>query len=119
MKPTTRHTTWCGFFLQSNHQKADDQEGGVREQGVQRQRRPLVHAPKQVARGQQQWPDDRGTADSPEQQIGRTARGRGSRHRATAGCLEKALVGKVQGDSMEVKVEPAEGYGDMVPELVQ
>jgi len=33
--------------------------------------------------------------------------------------LEKALVGKVQGDSMEVKVEPAEGYGDMVPELIQ
>lgn len=33
--------------------------------------------------------------------------------------LEKALLGKVQGDSMDVKVEPAEGYGDMVPELIQ
>ena len=33
--------------------------------------------------------------------------------------LEKALVGKVQGDSMDVKVAPAEGYGDMVPELIQ
>ena len=33
--------------------------------------------------------------------------------------LEKALLGKVQGDSMDVRVEPAEGYGDMVPELIQ
>ena len=33
--------------------------------------------------------------------------------------LEKALLGKVQGDSMDVKVAPAEGYGDMVPELIQ
>ncbi len=33
--------------------------------------------------------------------------------------LEKALLGKVQGDSMDVKVDPAEGYGDMVPELIQ
>ncbi len=33
--------------------------------------------------------------------------------------LEKALVGKVEGDSVQVKVEPAEGYGDVDPELVQ
>ena len=33
--------------------------------------------------------------------------------------LEKALVGKVQGDSLQVKVEPAEGYGEVVPELIQ
>ena len=33
--------------------------------------------------------------------------------------LEKALLGKVQGDSMDVKVAPAEGYGDMMPELIQ
>ena len=33
--------------------------------------------------------------------------------------LEKALVGKVAGDSVQVKVEPSEGYGEVVPELVQ
>lgn len=33
--------------------------------------------------------------------------------------LERALVGKTQGDAMDVKVEPAEGYGDMVPELIK
>ena len=33
--------------------------------------------------------------------------------------LEKALVGKVVGDSMKVTVEPAEGYGEIVPELMQ
>lgn len=33
--------------------------------------------------------------------------------------LEKALVGKVEGDSLQVRVEPAEGYGEVVPELIQ
>jgi len=30
--------------------------------------------------------------------------------------LEKALTGKVAGDSLQVKVEPAEGYGELNPE---
>lgn len=33
--------------------------------------------------------------------------------------LEKALVGKVEGDSLQVRVEPAEGYGEVKPDLVQ
>ncbi len=33
--------------------------------------------------------------------------------------LEQALVGKVAGDSLQVKVEPAEGYGLPIPELIQ
>jgi FKBP-type peptidyl-prolyl cis-trans isomerase SlyD len=33
--------------------------------------------------------------------------------------LEKALVGKVEGDSLKAKVEPADGYGDVNPELIQ
>jgi len=33
--------------------------------------------------------------------------------------LEKALVGKVEGSSAQVKIEPAEGYGEIVPELIQ
>ena len=33
--------------------------------------------------------------------------------------LEKALVGKVEGDTQQVTVEPAEGYGEVIPELVQ
>ncbi len=33
--------------------------------------------------------------------------------------LEKALVGKVEGDSLQVKIEPGEGYGDVNPALVQ
>ncbi len=33
--------------------------------------------------------------------------------------LEKALVGKVVGDSMKVTVEPSEAYGEIVPELMQ
>jgi len=33
--------------------------------------------------------------------------------------LEKVLVGKVEGDSLQVKVEPAEGYGEVIPELIQ
>jgi FKBP-type peptidyl-prolyl cis-trans isomerase SlyD len=33
--------------------------------------------------------------------------------------LEKALVGKTQGDSLQVSVEPAEGYGELQPELIQ
>ena len=33
--------------------------------------------------------------------------------------LEKALVGKVEGDSLKVRVEPAEGYGEAMPELIQ
>lgn len=32
--------------------------------------------------------------------------------------LEKALVGKTQGDSLQVTVEPAEGYGEVAPELI-
>ena len=33
--------------------------------------------------------------------------------------LEKELVGKTEGDSHQVKVEPSEGYGDINPELIQ
>ena len=33
--------------------------------------------------------------------------------------LEKALTGKIAGDSLQVKVEPAEGYGEVIPELIQ
>lgn len=33
--------------------------------------------------------------------------------------LEKALIGKVADDEMKVVVEPAEGYGEKVPELMQ
>ena len=33
--------------------------------------------------------------------------------------LEKALVGKVAGDSLQVKVEPAEGYAEVMPDLMQ
>jgi len=33
--------------------------------------------------------------------------------------LEKALVGKVQGDKLTVQVEPGEGYGEIVPDLIQ
>lgn len=33
--------------------------------------------------------------------------------------LEKAMIGKVQGDSFKVKIEPAEGYGEVIPELIQ
>ncbi|MBD3868962.1 MAG: peptidylprolyl isomerase [Acidobacteria bacterium] len=33
--------------------------------------------------------------------------------------LEKAMVGKVEGDSLKVKVEPADGYGDVNPEFIQ
>lgn len=33
--------------------------------------------------------------------------------------LEKALTGKVEGDSLQVKVEPAEAYGEVKPELIQ
>jgi FKBP-type peptidyl-prolyl cis-trans isomerase SlyD len=33
--------------------------------------------------------------------------------------LEKALVGKVAKDTLTVKVEPPEGYGEVVPELVR
>jgi FKBP-type peptidyl-prolyl cis-trans isomerase SlyD len=33
--------------------------------------------------------------------------------------LENALAGKVEGDSLQVKVEPAEGYGEVIPELIQ
>ena len=33
--------------------------------------------------------------------------------------LEKALVGKVEGDSLQVKVEPAEAYGEVMPELIE
>ncbi len=33
--------------------------------------------------------------------------------------LEKALGGKVEGDSVQVKVEPVEAYGEVMPELVE
>lgn len=33
--------------------------------------------------------------------------------------LEQALTGKVVGDSLKVTVEPADGYGEVVPELMQ
>jgi FKBP-type peptidyl-prolyl cis-trans isomerase SlyD len=33
--------------------------------------------------------------------------------------LEKALVGKVEGDTQQVTVEPAEAYGEVMPELMQ
>ncbi len=33
--------------------------------------------------------------------------------------LEKALLGKVQGDSLQVTINPAEAYGEFVPQLVQ
>jgi FKBP-type peptidyl-prolyl cis-trans isomerase SlyD len=33
--------------------------------------------------------------------------------------LEKALVGRVEGDTQQVTVEPAEAYGEVMPELMQ
>ncbi len=33
--------------------------------------------------------------------------------------LEKELVGKVENDALTVKVQPADGYGDVVEELVE
>lgn len=33
--------------------------------------------------------------------------------------LEKAMTGKVEGDAFKVVVEPAEGYGEVIPELIQ
>ena len=33
--------------------------------------------------------------------------------------LEKALIGKIADDALQVKVEPAEGYGEKIPELIQ
>ncbi len=33
--------------------------------------------------------------------------------------LEKALTGKVANDSLEVRVEPEEAYGAVIPELIQ
>jgi len=33
--------------------------------------------------------------------------------------LEKALMGKAEGDSLQVRVEPADGYGEVVPDLIQ
>lgn len=33
--------------------------------------------------------------------------------------LEKALVGKVTGDTLQVKIEPHEAYGEVIPELIQ
>ncbi|WP_447970474.1 FKBP-type peptidyl-prolyl cis-trans isomerase [Nitrospira sp. M1] len=33
--------------------------------------------------------------------------------------LEKALAGKVENDSLTVKIEPTEGYGEVNPELVK
>jgi len=32
--------------------------------------------------------------------------------------LEKALIGKVENDSLQVKIEPADGYGEAMPELI-
>lgn len=33
--------------------------------------------------------------------------------------LENSLTGKAEGDSLQVTVEPAEGYGELVPEMVE
>lgn len=33
--------------------------------------------------------------------------------------LEGALTGKAEGDALEVRVEPSEGYGEVMPELIQ
>ncbi len=33
--------------------------------------------------------------------------------------LENSLIGKEEGDSLQVKVEPALGYGEVMPEMVQ
>lgn len=33
--------------------------------------------------------------------------------------LEKALMGKVAGDSLKVRVEPAEGYGEAIPDGIK
>lgn len=33
--------------------------------------------------------------------------------------LEKALIGKVQGDSLKVEVKPADGYGEISSDLIQ
>ena len=33
--------------------------------------------------------------------------------------LEKALEGKVEGESLQVKVNPEEGYGEVKPDLIQ
>ena len=33
--------------------------------------------------------------------------------------LERALVGKVEGDSLQVRVEAAEGYGEIVSDMIQ
>ena len=33
--------------------------------------------------------------------------------------LENALTGKIQGDSLKVKIEPKDGYGEIIPEMVQ
>jgi FKBP-type peptidyl-prolyl cis-trans isomerase SlyD len=33
--------------------------------------------------------------------------------------LENALTGKVEGDSLDVRVEPADGYGEVMQELIQ
>lgn len=33
--------------------------------------------------------------------------------------LENSLIGKAEGDSLQVKVEPAQGYGEVMPEMIQ
>lgn len=33
--------------------------------------------------------------------------------------LEKALVGKIEGDTVQVRVEPEEAYGEVMPGLIQ
>ena len=33
--------------------------------------------------------------------------------------LEKALTGKVQGNTCKVRVEPAEAYGEVIPEMIR
>ena len=33
--------------------------------------------------------------------------------------LEKALLGKAEGATLQVRVEPEEGYGEVVPDLIQ
>lgn len=33
--------------------------------------------------------------------------------------LENALAGKCEGDSLQVRIPPTEGYGEIIPELIQ
>ncbi len=33
--------------------------------------------------------------------------------------LEKALVGKAEGDALKVRIEPAEAYGELIPDGIK